>query len=67
MSKDRARYPILENLFNSKVRVKVLKFLFRNYPMNIGAGDLARRIQESPGVVRKEMKELQKMGLINKV
>ena len=62
-----AQYSILENLFNSKIRIKVLKFLFRNYPINIGAGDLAERIQENPGDVREEMRELQKIGLINKV
>jgi len=64
---NQAQYLILENLFNSKVRVKVLKFLFRNYPMNIGAGDLAQRIQEPLAIVRKEMKDLQKMGLVNRV
>lgn len=67
MSKDQVQYPILENLFNSKIRVKVLKFLFRNYPVNIGARDLADRIQEAPENVRKEMKELEKMGLVNKI
>jgi len=66
MSKGKAQYPILENLFNSKVRVKVLKFLFRNYPVNIGASDLAYRIQEPLKAVRKEMRELQRIGVINR-
>ena len=67
MSKDKNQHFILENLFNSKIRVKVLKFLFRNYPTNIGAADLARRIQEPPVAVRKEIRELQEIGLINRV
>ena len=67
MSKGQTPYPILENLFNSKTRIKVLKFLFRNYPINIGVGDLANRIQETPQNVRKEMKELEKMGLVNEI
>ena len=64
MSKSKTRYPILENLFNSRTRVKVLKFLFRNYPVGVGVKDLARRIQEQINLVKKEIKELSKMGLI---
>ena len=66
MSKSSSRYSTLENLFSSKLRVRVLKFLFRNYPINIGAKELARRIQESPQVVKQEIKDLQRMGLIKK-
>jgi predicted transcriptional regulator len=66
MSKNQPAYPVLENLFNSRIRVKVLRFLFRNYPINIGAGDLAKRIQEPAEEIRREMKMLEKMGLVNK-
>lgn len=57
-------YPVLENLFNSKIRVKVLKYLFRNHPINVGVHDLARRIQEPVELVKKEMQDLQRIGLI---
>ena len=64
MSKNKGRYPILEKLFNSRIRVKVLKFLFRNYGVNVGLKDLSRMVQEPLESVRQEMKELQKMGLV---
>ena len=67
MSKGKSQNPVLENLFKSKIRVKVLKFLFRNYPANVGIRDLAKRIQESVEVTKHELKDLEKMGLINKV
>jgi len=67
MSKNKSPYPILENLFNSKTRVKVLKFLFRNYPVTVGVKDLARRVQEQLDLVRKEIAELGKMGLVKVV
>jgi len=61
MSKD-----ILDNLFGSRIRVKILKFLFRNYPADFTVGDLARRIQESYGVTKKEIKALSELRLIRK-
>lgn len=64
MSKPATPYPILENLFNSKLRVKVLKFLFRNYPVDIEAKDLAQRTQEKPELIRKELGKFVKIGLI---
>lgn len=67
MSKPNSSYPVLENLFNSRVRIKVLKFLFRNYPVNIGIKDLSKRVQESLDIVRKEINALEKMSLIKKV
>jgi len=56
----------LESLFNSKLRVKVLKFLFRNCSVDTGPRDLAKRIQESLEAVRKEMINLERIGLIVK-
>lgn len=67
MSKPQSPYPILENLFNSRTRVKVLKFLFRNYPVNVGVNELARMVQEPLELVRREVKSLEKMKLIKKL
>ena len=67
MSKPQSQSQVLENLFNSKVRIKVLKFLFRNYPINIGIQELGRKIQEPSIEVRKEINNLSKIGLIKKI
>lgn len=64
MSKTKTHYPILENLFNSRVRVKVLKFMFRNYPVSVGIKELPKRMQESLDVTNKEIKKLKTMGLV---
>lgn len=61
MSKD-----ILDNLFGSRIRVKVLKFLFRNYPVDFTVSDLARRIQEGYTITKKEIEALTKLRLIKK-
>ena len=57
---------ILEILFGSKVRVKVLKFLFRNYPNDFAAPELTKRIQESGPATKKEVALLAKIKLIKK-
>lgn len=67
MSKVQSQHMVLEGLFNSRVRVKVLKFLFRNYPANIGAYDLAKRVQEPIELIKRELGDLEKIGLINKL
>lgn len=54
----------LELLFDSKARVKILKFLFRNASLNFGINDLSGRVQERPSVVRKEVKRLLRIGLL---
>lgn len=54
----------LELLFDSKARVKILKFLFRNAGTNFGIRDLSNRIQERPSIVRKEVKRLLEIGLL---
>ncbi len=61
MSKD-----VLDNLFGSKIRVKILKFLFRNYPADFTIGDLASRIQESYGATKKEIEDLSGFRLVRK-
>ena len=58
---------VLEVLFNSKIRVKILKFLFRNHPARIGVLELAGKVQESSGKVSHDMAELEKIGLIKRV
>ena len=57
---------ILDILFGSKVRVKVLKFLFRNYPNDFSVPELSKRIQESPVAIRKEAQLLNQIKLIKK-
>lgn len=67
MSKSTTHYPVLENVLGSKLRVKILKFLFRNYPANIGTRELAKRVQEPYEMVKKEMKMLEKINLVKLV
>jgi len=56
----------LDKLFGSRIRVKLLKFLFRNYPGNFSAQELSKRIQEPSEGVKRELKALSELGLINK-
>lgn len=58
--------PVLDNLFGSKVRVKLLKFLFRNYPGDFTVGELSRRIQEPLEATRKEIQMLREIQVIKK-
>ena len=61
MSKD-----VLDNLFGSRIRVKILKLLFRNYPGDFLAGELATRIQETYPATKQEIEALIKLRLIKK-
>ena len=65
MSTNKSR-DVLDILFGSKIRVKVLKFLFRNYPNDFSTPELSKRIQEKPGAVRKETQLLNQIKLIRK-
>ena len=56
----------LDNLFGSKARVKILKFLFRNYPADFSLIEVSRRAQESIKDVKKEVKLLTDLGLIKR-
>ena len=58
--------PILDNLFGSKIRVKILKFVFRKHPSGFTIRDVAKRVQESPLEVKKELELLQEMGLVRR-
>lgn len=55
---------ILDNLFSSKTRVKILKFTFRNYPADFTVKELSRMIQEPLGKVKTEIDNLMTLGLI---
>jgi predicted transcriptional regulator len=67
MSKNYNQGQVLDNLFGSRVRVRILKFLFRNYPVHISIQELSKRIQESQDEVKKEIRDLEKIGLIKKI
>ena len=54
----------LELLFESKPRVKILKFLFRNNSASFTAVELASRIQEPAEIVRREILRLMEVGLL---
>lgn len=57
---------ILDNLFGSKLRVKVLKFLFRNYPVGFTLPELSSHIQEPFSAVKREVEMLKKLGLVKR-
>lgn len=61
MSKD-----ILDNLFGSRVRVRVLKFLFRNYPGDFGLGEISKKIGASGTATKKELESLTRLNLLKK-
>ncbi|MDO8496321.1 MAG: archaellum operon transcriptional activator EarA family protein [bacterium] len=67
MSKVKSQHLVLEGLFNSRARVKVLKFLFRNYPANTGVYDLSKRVQEPIELIKRELRDLEEIGLITKI
>ncbi|MEK7138555.1 MAG: hypothetical protein AAB799_00025 [Patescibacteria group bacterium] len=56
----------LDKLFGSNIRVKLLKFLFRNYPVSLGAKELSKKIQESLIKTKRELILLSNLGLISK-
>lgn len=55
---------ILETLFDSRLRVKVLKYLFRNIGANFSVRELATHVQDKPKAVRREINKLIDIGLI---
>lgn len=58
--------PTLDNLFGSKLRVKVLKFLFRNYPNDFSIRDVSKFVQEPYDAIRMEIYQLREIGLVRK-
>ena len=57
---------ILDELFDSKARVKLLKFFFRNEAGFFDVATIAKRVQESEAVVKKELGRLLKIKFIQK-
>ncbi|MGD0977224.1 MAG: hypothetical protein ABR875_02955 [Minisyncoccia bacterium] len=55
---------ILEELLGSNLRVKILKYIFRNAPASFNVRELADHVQEDPEVVKREIKKLVGIGLI---
>lgn len=55
----------LDKLFGSRIRVKILKNVLRNYPADFGVFELSKKIQEPINMVKKEVNSLAKLGLIN--
>ncbi|PIR41149.1 MAG: hypothetical protein COV31_02830 [Candidatus Yanofskybacteria bacterium CG10_big_fil_rev_8_21_14_0_10_46_23] len=58
---------IHEVLFQSKARVKLIKFLLRSGQEPHSPQTIARRIQELPSTVAKELKNLEKISLVKAV
>lgn len=57
---------VLETLFNSRARVRLLKFLFRNYPKPFTLNEITKHLQEKKGLVKKEIGRLWQIGLLTK-
>ena len=66
MNKSTKPKDALEALLGSRIRVKVLKFLFRNFSSDFSIPELSKRIQESPAAMRKEVNILSQIKLIRK-
>ncbi|KKU11341.1 MAG: hypothetical protein UX16_C0018G0006 [Parcubacteria group bacterium GW2011_GWB1_45_7] len=58
---------ILDTIFGSRVRVKILKLLYRQYPASFGLAELSARIQEPSFIARRELALLQVVGLVKKI
>jgi hypothetical protein len=57
---------ILDNLFGSRVRVKLLKLLYRQHPAMFTTTELAQRIQEPVFIARREIMGLRDIGMVAK-
>ena len=55
----------LEVLFESKTRLKILKFLFRNYDNRYTFSEIVNHTQEEPQNVRKEIAKMKDINLIH--
>jgi hypothetical protein len=58
---------ILDNLFGSRVRVKMLKLLYRQYPTTFSMSELAVRVQEPAFIARRELTILRDIGLVKRI
>ena len=57
---------IFDELFDSKARVKILKFFFRNESGSFDLPTIAKRVQEERRMVKRELARLLKIGFIEK-
>jgi len=57
---------ILEELFDSKARVKILKFFFRNETGYFNIATISDRVQEKKKVIKREIEKLLRIGIIQK-
>jgi hypothetical protein len=57
---------ILDNLFGSRVRVKLLKLLYRQHPTTFAMSELVTRIQEPAFIARRELTVLHECGLVKR-
>lgn len=58
---------ILDNLFGSRVRVKLLKLMYREHPTALPMSDLTVRVQEPSFIVRRELLILEDIKLVRKI
>ena len=58
---------ILETLFESRARVRLLRFLFRNYSQSFSVKEMVSRLQEDRQTIRKEITKFMQVGLLIKV
>lgn len=58
---------ILDNLFGSRVRVKLLKLLYRQFPAAFTMSELSVRIQEPAFIARRELTALRDTALVKRV
>ncbi|MBU4284735.1 hypothetical protein KKF60_01900 [Patescibacteria group bacterium] len=57
---------ILEQLFESQAKVKLMKFFLRNVSDNFQLRDILKMLRTNPFALRQEMKKLEKIDLIRK-
>lgn len=58
---------ILENLFDSRARVRLLRFLFRNSAESFTVKELTDRLQEDRPTVKKEVERFSQIKLLTKM
>ena len=56
----------LEVLFESRTRLKILKFLFRNLDKQYTLREIVSHTQEDPSAVRNEVTKLAEINLLTK-
>jgi len=55
---------VLETLFGSRARLRLLKFLFRNYPNGYTVSEITKHLQEDRNIVKKEVENFIQIGLL---